>query len=73
MYVGSVTRTEQGEEIKMSAVTGKPGVGDEPSEDNTYSKYTPSASLTINVTNPALFGKINPGERYYLDFTKAEA
>lgn len=41
-------------------------------EDNTYSKYTPSGSLTLRVTNPELLGKFKPSEKYYLDFSKAE-
>ena len=41
-------------------------------EDNTYSKATPSATLQMCVTNKALFGKFNPGDKFYVDFNKAE-
>lgn len=66
MELVSVNRTASGEQLKFSAVTnGTP-------EDNTYSKYTPSANLEMSVTNESLFGKFNPGEKYYVDFTPAE-
>lgn len=42
-------------------------------EDNTYAKFSPSGVLTLTVANPALKGKFRPGEKYYLDFTKAES
>ena len=53
------------ETLKMSAVTnGTP-------EDNTFSKFTPSASLSLTVNNPTLLGQFNPGEKFYVDFTPA--
>ena len=54
------------ETLKMSAVpNGTP-------EDNTFSKFTPSASLSLTVTNPTLLGQFNPGEKFYVDFTPAD-
>lgn len=41
-------------------------------EDNTYAKFSPSGSLSLTVANPALVGKFAEGEKYYLDFTKAD-
>ena len=41
-------------------------------EDNTFAKFSPSGSLELVVANPALIGQFNPGDTYYLDFTKAE-
>lgn len=38
-------------------------------EDNSYSKYTPSASMNMTVTNPDLSDKIKPGMQFYVDFT----
>jgi hypothetical protein len=43
------------------------------SEDNTFAKYSPSATVDITIANPALIGKFKPGEKYYIDFTLAEA
>jgi len=38
-------------------------------EDNTYAKFTPSASVNLTVCNPALLGQFAVGEKYYVDFT----
>ena len=46
-----------------------PVVGDGSTENESFSKFTPSGSLEFRVTNPDLFGKINPGDVFYLDFT----
>lgn len=40
-------------------------------EDNTFAKFTPSASFTVAILNPALWGKFEPGQKYYVDFTPA--
>jgi len=41
-------------------------------EDNTYAKFSPDGSLSLTVANPALHGKFVAGEKYYLDFTRAD-
>ncbi len=41
-------------------------------EDNTYAKFSPQGALTLTIVNPELIGKIEPGQKFYLDFTKAE-
>lgn len=41
------------------------------SDDNTYAKASPGASLTICIANPALFGKFKHGDKFYVDFTPA--
>lgn len=38
-------------------------------EDNTYARFSPSGRFELSVTNPALLGKFNPDEQYYVDFT----
>lgn len=38
-------------------------------EDNTYAEATPSASMTIQITNKNLLGKFKPGQQFYVDFT----
>lgn len=40
-------------------------------EDNTYAKFSPSGELILTIANPALLGKIEPGTKFYLDFTPA--
>ena len=73
LKLDTVTRTQSGQEIlKFIAIPKPGGYGtDGLDEDNTFSKFSPSASLEITVANPALLGQFNPGESYYLDFTKA--
>ena len=70
----SVTPSEggEGEELFFNAVTEAPFDADGNSEDNSFSKWTPAGTLVMTVTNPALCGKLKPGEKFYLDFTKAE-
>lgn len=41
-------------------------------EDNTFAKWSPGATLAINIANPALWGKFKPGDKFYVDFTPAE-
>jgi hypothetical protein len=60
------------EDLGFSAVWSGPfGPGGE-NEDNTYARYTPMANLTMTVNNPALLGKIKPGQKFYVDFTLAD-
>lgn len=41
-------------------------------EDNSYSSATPTANLSMTVTNPALIGTVKPGDKFYVNFTPAE-
>lgn len=41
-------------------------------ENNSFSKWSPQVDFCIVVANPALFGKFEPGETFYVDFTPAE-
>jgi len=50
------------EEIVLQAV-----YGDEGSANKQWSKWTPSANLTMHVNNPAAFGKVLPGQFYFVD------
>ncbi len=62
-----------GEKLKFNAVAKSGSYPPDGSdEDNSYAKFTPSASLEIVVMNPALFGQFNTGQKYYVDFTPAE-
>ncbi len=71
--VNSVEKFQSGEKLKLSAV-GRSGSypPDGSDEDNTFAKFTPSASCEIHIANPALFGKFEPGQKLYVDFTLAE-
>lgn len=64
MQVRSILREEYCEEVKMQAVYG----GSTNAEDNTYASATPSGSITLQITNKALVGKLNPDDVFYVDF-----
>ncbi len=72
MQLQTVTRhAHVSEVLEFVAIAAKTYPADGSDEDNTYAKFSPSASLRINVCNPALIGKFDPGEVYYVDFTPA--
>lgn len=71
-----LSRIEQfssSEKLHFNAVAAKVYPADGSDEDNTYAKYSPSAECSIHITNPALIGQFKVGEKYYVDFTPAEA
>ncbi len=66
--------TKFSETISMHAVARKDGYpADGADEDNTYAKWSPQAEFKITIANPTLWGKINTGDKFYVDFTKADA
>lgn len=74
MSVRSVERSsETYDTLTMAPVCGKAPFGaNGESEDNTFARWTPSGSLTLGITNPALIGKFAVGDTFYVDFTKVE-
>lgn len=62
------------ENLTFNAVA-KSGIypADGSDEDNSYARWSPSAEFKITVANPALFGKFERGQKYYVDFTPAVA
>lgn len=65
--------TVQGETLAMNAVARSDGYpADGVDEDNIFSRWSPSGTFSIYVANPNLWGKFTPGEKYYMDFTKAD-
>lgn len=74
MIVNQVTLTTYGEKVELACVSKSSGYqSDGLDEDNTFARFSPSGSCVIQIANPALFGAIKPGEKYYLDFTKDDA
>lgn len=73
MKVSKVEQFEACENLTFNAVC-KSGTypADGSDEDNTFAKFTPTAELKMSITNPELFGKIKPGQKFYVDFTLAE-
>lgn len=72
LRLASVTKGETCEQLQFHAVAAKTYGSDGLDEDNSFAKYSPQASLQITVANPALLGKFEPGQTYYVDFTPAE-
>lgn len=72
MQLSTVTKHETIEILKFHAVAAKTYCTDGLDEDNTFAKFSPIASLEITVANPALLGKLEPGQKYYVDFTEAD-
>lgn len=60
-----VTKTEYGENAKLTAVHGN---GE---ENKSFSEATPVANHEMTITNKAAHGYFVPGKEYYLDFTPA--
>ena len=72
MQVNKVERFPGQDRITCNAVCAKAYPADGIDEDNTYAKFSPSGELTLTIANPALVGVIEPGQKFYLDFTPAE-
>lgn len=43
----------------------------EGADNKDWSKWTPSGSLNMTITNPVAFNWFEEGKEYYLDFTEA--
>lgn len=74
VYVSGIEKySAESESIKFSGIPKK---GQYPNdgldEDNTFAKFSPSVHFNINITNPALIGKFNLGDKMYVDFTPVE-
>lgn len=65
---GNVTQ----ESIQMSAVTDADYGDDGKNEDNEFARWTPSGELRFSITNPALIGSMEVGQKFYMDFTPAD-
>lgn len=72
MELASITQHATCEVLRFHAVSAKSYPADGSDEDNSYAKFSPQASLEITIANPALIGKFAAGEKYYVDFSKAD-
>ena len=71
--VTAVESTGTSEKLRFNAVAKNGAYPEDGSdEDNTFAKWSPSASCEITVANPALFGKFTAGDKFYVDFTPAD-
>lgn len=72
VVMATPARVVLSESVKFRAVCKSDGYGEDGmDENNTFAKFSPTADLSINICNPNLFGKLNEGDQFYVDFTKA--
>ena len=74
--VGSISPVFNAEKEKTSEQVYFHGVAksssypaDGSDEDNTFAKFSPSVSMSFTIANPALIGKFEPGDTFYVDFS----
>jgi hypothetical protein len=72
MQVSKVERFAGSDRITCNAVAAKSYPADGSDEDNTYAKFSPQGELSLTITNPVLLGRIEPGQKFYLDFTPSD-
>lgn len=70
--------TYEGRTVKFNAVyycnkTHATPEEEDACESHSYSKWTPDASLYMQITNPRAFEQFHEGDVSYLDFTRASA
>lgn len=70
--VQHIDKHEGSETLRLSAVCADKYGENGENEDNDFARYTPFGELSMSINNPELLGKFNEGEKYYLDFTKAD-
>lgn len=56
------------ETINLTAVYSP----DESDENHQWSKWTPSASFNMTISNPNAFGKLSSGHEFFVDFIPCE-
>lgn len=72
LQIASVTKhSATCEQLKFHAVSAKAYPEDGMDEDNSFAKYSPSVALDMTISNPALIGKFEPGQTFYVDFSPA--
>lgn len=69
MRVVNVVTEGNQSQVGFSAVGDDKYGEDGESENNTFARYTPSASLNMLISNPNLVGTHRVGQEYYVDFT----
>lgn len=74
MQVQKVELHQGGNETVHLVAVAKSGgyPADGHDEDNSFARWSPSGSMSLTIANPDLHGKIKPGDKFYLDFTRAE-
>ena len=65
--VNSITIRENLHEVELGAVYGKDG-----SDNAEWSKYTPSGTIKMSITNPEAYNQFEIGREYFITFTEAK-
>ena len=71
--ISQINQFPNAEQLQLHGVAAKAYPADGSDEDNTFARWSPSVELKISITNPALIGQFKVGEKFYVDFTPAEA
>lgn len=72
LQISSITKhSAECEQLRFHGVAASSYPADGSDENNTFAKFSPSVSLDITIMNPALIGKFEPGQAFYVDFTPA--
>lgn len=72
MRIESVVVLGDQEQLILRAVYKDDYSSDGLDEDNTFARFTPSAELCMTIANPALLGKFEAGQKFYVDFIPAD-
>lgn len=59
----SGTPGQESVNVKLTAANGP--------QNQTWSKYTPSGDITLQITNPQAFNQFKLGQAYFVDFTES--
>lgn len=71
MRVTEVNPHHESETVCFMAVGPSQYPADGSDENNSFARWTPSASTRILIANPELLGKFKVGQEFYVDFTPA--
>jgi len=66
LHVKNADGSTDSERVTLHAVYGESGT-----ENDQWSKWTPSANLSITISNPLAFGKLSNGHEFFVDFIPA--
>lgn len=55
------------QQVRLEAV-----YSNEDDSNASWSRYTPSGQLTLNITNPGAFNQLEQGKGYWIDITPVE-
>jgi hypothetical protein len=73
LQLANIETHEACQRLYFNAVAASSYPEDGSDENNTFAKFTPSATIDMLVQNPELLGKFTIGDHYYVDFSFAQA